>query len=172
MPPRKQILKEQIIDTAFKMVQKDGYDLLTTRKLAKELSCSTQPIYQAFANMNELKEELIKKVQETIVTHMLKSEHNDLPKELQYLFSYIQFAKKEKHLFQLIFLSGIRAANQWSELGLSEIEIDTHMIVYANGLIMMQAFQALPDSDDMLKAMLVQAYERFECKGERIRDSR
>lgn len=140
------------------MVQKDGYDLLTTRKLAKELFCSTQPIYQAFANMNELKEELIKKAQETIVTYMLESNDNELPKELQYIFSYIQFAKKEKHLFQLIFTSGELKVNQWNELNLSDTEIDIHMIVYANGIIMMQAFQALPDSNEMLKDMLLQAY--------------
>lgn len=156
MPPKKQIFKEQIIDTALKMVQKDGYDLLTTRKLAKELSCSTQPIYQAFANMSELKKELIKKAKETIVAYLLESNEKQLPKELQYIFSYIQFAKVEKHLFQLIFTSG--ELNIWNELNLSDIELDIHMIVYANGIIMMQAFQALPDSDEWLKEMLLQAY--------------
>lgn len=158
MPPKKQILKEQIIDTAFKMVQKDGYDLLTTRKLAKELSCSTQPIYHAFANMNELKEELIKKAQETIVTYLFESNDNQLPKELQYIFSYIQFAKKEKHLFQLIFTSNESMVSLGNEFNHSDIEIDIHMIVYANGIIMMQAFQALPDSNERLKDMLLQAY--------------
>lgn len=156
MPPKKQIFKEQIIDTALKMVQKDGYDLLTARKLAKELSCSTQPIYQAFANMSELKKELIKKAKETIVAYLLESNEKQLPKELQYIFSYIQFAKVEKHLFQLIFMSG--ELNIWNELNLSDIELDIHMIVYANGIIMMQAFQALPDSDEWLKEMLLQAY--------------
>ncbi|KAB1437469.1 TetR/AcrR family transcriptional regulator [Candidatus Galacturonibacter soehngenii] len=156
MPPKKQIFKEQIIDTALKMVQKDGYDLLTARKLAKELSCSTQPIYQAFANMSELKKELIKKAKETIVAYLLESNEKQLPKELQYIFSYIQFAKVEKHLFQLIFTSG--ELNIWNELNLSDIELDIHMIVYANGIIMMQAFQALPDSDEWLKEMLLQAY--------------
>lgn len=159
MPPKKQIFKEQIIDTAFKMVQKDGYDLLTTRKLAKELFCSTQPIYQAFANMSELKKELIKKAKETIVAYLLESNEKQLPKELQYIFSYIQFAKVEKHLFQLIFTSG--ELNIWNELNLSDIELDIHMIVYANGIIMMQAFQALPDSDEWLKEMLLQAYTRL-----------
>lgn len=158
MPPKKQILKEQIIDTAFKMVQKDGYDLLTTRKLAKELSCSTQPIYQAFANMSELKKELIMKTQQTIVAYLLESNEKQLPKELQYIFSYIQFAKKEKHLFQLIFTSGESMVSQWNEINYIDIEIDIHMIIYANGIIMMQTFQALPDSDEMLKGMLLQAY--------------
>ncbi|GEM_PF-5928271 len=32
------------------------------------------------------------------------------------------------------------------------------LIVYENGIIMMQAFQALPDSDKRLKDMLLQAY--------------
>lgn len=61
-------------------------------------------------------------------------------------------------MFQLIFTSGELKVNQWNELNLSDTEIDIHMIVYANGIIMMQAFQALPDSNEMLKDMLLQAY--------------
>jgi hypothetical protein len=38
------------------------------------------------------------------------------------------------------------------------------MIIYANGIIMMKAFNALEISEEMLKGMLIHAYELFESK--------
>lgn len=67
MPPKKQTTVEHILEKEFDMVRQDGYDFLTARKLAGELNCSTQPIYQAYADMNGLKLALIKKSQEVMM---------------------------------------------------------------------------------------------------------
>lgn len=64
MPPRKQITEEQIIETAFQMVQKKGIDSLSVRNLATELNCSTQPIYFSFQDMSTLKNILGQKAKE------------------------------------------------------------------------------------------------------------
>lgn len=159
MPPKKQISKKQIIDKAFEMVQREGYESLTTRKLAKELNCSTQPIYQAFADMKELKNELIKKAQEKMLSYMMNTSDETVSKELAYLLAYIRFAGVEKHLFQMIFTSGGLNVHA---MGASDIKIDINMIIYANGIIMMQAFNSLELSEENIKNMLIQAYELFE----------
>jgi len=164
MPPRKQINKYQIIEKAFEMVRIEGYEALTTRKLAKELNCSTQPIYQAFTDMKELKIELIKKAQEKMLHYIMDRSDTSMPIELAYILAYIQFAGEEKYLFQLIFTSGGVNINAINELGFSGVELDLNIIIYANGIIMMLAFNSFEFSDENIKNILIHAYELFESK--------
>ncbi len=164
MPPKKQIDKSFIIEKAFKMVQREGYEALTARKLAKELNCSTQPIYQAFADMKELKLELLKKAQEKMLNYIINISDNTEPLELAYLLAYIRFAEEEKYLFQFIFTSGGINLNAIYEQDTSNIQLDLNMIIYANGIIMMLAFHSLEFSNEKIKSMLSHAYELFESK--------
>ncbi|BCJ93163.1 hypothetical protein acsn021_07320 [Anaerocolumna cellulosilytica] len=164
MPPKKQINKYQIIEKAFEMVRHEGYKSLTARKLAKELNCSTQPIYQAFTDMKELKIELIKKAQEKMLQYIMDRSDTSMPTELTYILAYIQFAGEEKYLFQLIFTSGGVNINVINELGFSGMELNLNMIIYANGIIMMLAFNSFELSNESIKNMLIHAYELFENK--------
>ncbi len=162
MPPKKQISKEQIIEKAFTMVREEGYELLTARSLARELNCSTQPIYQAFSDMKELKADLIRKAQEILVGYMMKMSDPTLPPELAYYLSYIQFAESEKHLFQLIFTSGGLDLSAMNGLSIAELKPDLNMIIYANGIVMMQVFHTLVLTNEQKKKMLLQAYDLFK----------
>jgi len=161
MPPIKQIDKQQIIEKAYEIVRSEGYPSLTARRLAKELNCSTQPIYQSFADMKELKDELIKRAQINMLRYITNTSDKDLPKELSCILAYIQFAREEKNLFQLIFTSGGLDFNAINDLGTMNMNMDINMIVYANGIVMMQAFQSIELSDDKIKAMLINAYNLF-----------
>ncbi len=160
MPPRKQINKQQIIEKAFEIVRSEGYPSLSARKLAKKLNCSTQPIYQTFADMKELKIELIKKAQEKMISYIVDTSDKSLPLELAYILAYIQFAGEEKYLFQMIFTSDGLNLSGINKLG-SEIKLDINMIIYANGIVMMQAFHSFGLSDDKIRDMLIHAYELF-----------
>ena len=164
MPPKKQINKHQIIEKAFEIVRSEGYESLTARTLAKKLNCSTQPIYQTFVDMKELKFELIKKAQENMLGYVMDTCDKKLPIELAYLLAYIRFAEEEKHLFQLIFTSGGLNLSAKNEQGTANIKIDMNMIIYANGIIMMLAFNSIELSDEKIKDMLLHAYELFESK--------
>ena len=162
MPRKKHINKHQIIEKALEMVQREGYESLTARKLAKELNCSTQPIYQAFADMKELKIELIKKAQEKMLNYIMNTSDKAGSIELAYLLAYIRFARTEKYLFQLIFTSGGLNLSAINELGTTDIKMNINMIIYANGIIMMLAFNSFELSDEKIKDMLLHAYELFE----------
>jgi AcrR family transcriptional regulator len=164
MPPKKQLDKYQIIEKAFEMVRKEGYESLTARKLAKELNCSTQPIYQTFADMKELKLELIKKAQEKMLNYIMDRSDTTIPKELAYILAYIRFAGDEKHLFQLIFTSGGLNLSVINDLVTPNINLDINLIIYANGIIMMLAFKSLELSDETIMNMLLHAYELFESE--------
>ncbi|SHK53678.1 transcriptional regulator, TetR family [Anaerocolumna jejuensis DSM 15929] len=162
MPPKKQITKQQIIDKAYEIVRREGYESLTARRLAKELNCSTQPIYLAFSDMKELKAELIKNAQEQMLKYIIASSDKDLPSPLACILAYIRFAQKEKQLFQLIFTSGGLNLDKINELDSGNIKLDINMIVYANGIIMMLAFKSFEIPEEKIKDMLIHAYELFE----------
>ena len=61
MPKSTTITQEVIIGTAFEMVRKEGFAVLSARNIAKQIGCSTQPIYWCYKNMDDLKAEICKK---------------------------------------------------------------------------------------------------------------
>ena len=52
MGRRTQITKDIILETALRMLIRDGYGSITVKTLAAEIGCSTQPIVWHFENMN------------------------------------------------------------------------------------------------------------------------
>ena len=48
MPKPTTITQEVIIETAFEMVRKEGFAVLSARNIAKQIGCSTQPIYWCY----------------------------------------------------------------------------------------------------------------------------
>ena len=55
MPPAIRYDRQQILEAALALVREEGAEALNARAVAKRLGCSTQPIFRAFANMDELK---------------------------------------------------------------------------------------------------------------------
>lgn len=97
MPPRKRIFREDILKAAVKLVQEQGTLALSVRNIARKLNCSTQPIYSEFENMETLRDELMTYVRE----HFLRE---DADSYKQVALSFLHFARREKNLFQLIYL--------------------------------------------------------------------
>ncbi|MGE7690706.1 hypothetical protein ACQKMI_16025 [Lysinibacillus sp. NPDC097214] len=46
MAPKERFKEEILLDCAFEMVRKSGIDSVNARDLAKELGCSTKPIFR------------------------------------------------------------------------------------------------------------------------------
>jgi AcrR family transcriptional regulator len=49
------ITKKDIVNAAFKITKKEGFEQITSRKLAATAGCSTQPIFRIYENMDALK---------------------------------------------------------------------------------------------------------------------
>lgn len=64
MAPKKKFTKQQVIDSAFEIAQKEGIDGITIRKVADHLGSSIAPIYVNFNDVEELKSAVVKKVAE------------------------------------------------------------------------------------------------------------
>lgn len=110
MPRKEFITLEQINQAAFELVRESGFTELTARKLAAKAGCSTQPIFRVYKNMDELKQVVYEKAIETYGKF-----YDSFPKGNALPFvnlgqAYIQFAAKEKQLFELLFLNQDRAA--------------------------------------------------------------
>lgn len=100
----KKIQKEDILNAALDIIREEGVNNVQARNIAKKLNCSTQPIFYQFKNMEELKEEILKKIVEIYRDYMTVNE------KAPYLYrqmgeGYIRFAKEEPKLFELIFMS-------------------------------------------------------------------
>ncbi len=110
MPARKQITKEMILSAALTLLKERGFEAVTIKELAKELKCSTQPVYLSFTGMDELRRELIPLAVKEFEEWM-KHDSKDGMVRL-YELEYIHFAKKEPNLFCFLFMR----ANAFSEI--------------------------------------------------------
>ena len=107
MPTKIKISKEMILDSAFSIVRKYGIEKLSNRELANQLKCSIRPIYYQFENVEELQKELYQKIEKYFYQFLLDNMVEDIPQYKQVGINYIKFAKKEKKLFQTLFMSEI-----------------------------------------------------------------
>lgn len=101
MPPKEKVSKVRIEDTAFEMTREYGFSEVTARKLADRLGCSTQPIFRAYENMDELRTDLFYMSVEYFLTKIL-SKKNRTPAYMGLALSYVEFAQEERNLFELI----------------------------------------------------------------------
>jgi len=62
MPPRTIFEKEQVLNIAYNIVEKERFKGLNARKIAKELNASVHPIFKHFKDMEELKRAVYEKI--------------------------------------------------------------------------------------------------------------
>ena len=103
MPPKPKVTKESIVNAAFEILRKEGIDKINARAVCERLNCSTQPIFWHFKNMEELKDETIRKAKDLYNEYIQTALKEPLPFKAAGL-AYIKFAKDEPLLFSLLFM--------------------------------------------------------------------
>jgi AcrR family transcriptional regulator len=103
VPPIPKITKDMIMDSSLEIIKKEGIENLNVRNIATKLNCSTQPIMYHYKNMDILKDELYKKVDEYHSKYLMKNSNDD--PLLSIGLQYIKFAKEEKNFFKFLFQS-------------------------------------------------------------------
>ena len=96
----KKINKEGILEAAYNLARREGIAAITARKLAKEISCSTQPIYENFVDMGaviEITTERINEVYGSLKTSLCKKENADYVSQTTIV---CEFADSERVLFR------------------------------------------------------------------------
>ena len=96
---------EAILGAAVELLREKGISGVNAREIAGSLGCSVQPIFRSFQNMEHLKADLYRKA-ETVFEGYLETgpQRHRIP-FLGMGLAYIAFAKEEKNLFRLIFMS-------------------------------------------------------------------
>lgn len=104
MPTKIRIFKDMILNAAFEIVRQEGTEKLSNRELANKLKCSIRPIYYQFENVEQMKKELYIKIEQYFYKFILDNMIEGIPQYKQVGINYIKFAKKEKKLFQTLFM--------------------------------------------------------------------
>ncbi|SHO47685.1 TetR/AcrR family transcriptional regulator [Anaerocolumna xylanovorans] len=105
MPPKIKITKEEILDVSIRMVREKGIESLNARDLAKEVGCSVHPIFRNFYSMDGLKAAVYKMAEGIYNQRMISANEHSEDGFLGMGLEYINFAKNEKNLFKLLFMT-------------------------------------------------------------------
>jgi AcrR family transcriptional regulator len=105
MPPKIKITEDDIINVAVSIVREKGIENLNARDLANEIGCSVHPIFRVFDTMEGLKSAVYKKVEIIYNQSMFEAMQQNENGFHSMGLTYIKFAKNEKNLFRLLFMS-------------------------------------------------------------------
>lgn len=116
MARKESITKEDLMNAAFAILEEEGIEQVTARKLAAKANCSTQPIFRVYKNMEELIEELFGRA-----CQFFEDYYASFPRQTVVPFvtlgqAYIKFAEEHKKLFEFIFLSPNRLGRSMYDL--------------------------------------------------------
>ena len=109
MSGTKKITKDMIVDAALEIFRAEGFDAVTSRRVAFKLGCSTQPIYFEYKNMDELKNDIVKKVvgQLNEIFSSVSNEGKEEPDEFVYRsfgLSFLKFVQADPFVFRQIYI--------------------------------------------------------------------
>lgn len=168
MPPKNKVDKEQIIEAAFDIMKKEGFEAITTRRLADILQCSTQPIYYTFKNMEDLKKEVYVKACKFFEQEVYKRKN---PNDIEFLavgVSYIMTAREERNLFRFITmgnnysLQGVEELVKGANLPNKESYLFLNMWIYAHGIATIVASNDVGVKEENIRELLLKAEQGFE----------
>lgn len=103
MPPKAKYTREEIVASALDLVREKGIEALTARELGNRLGCSSRPVFTAFQNMEELKQEVMKAAGKMMSSYFQAS-RDFTPEFKKAGMMMIRFAVDEPKLFQLLLM--------------------------------------------------------------------
>ncbi len=115
MPPKAKFTREEIISAALKITRRDGINAVTARELGSELGSSARPIFTVFQSMEEVQHEIRKAARE-VYKNYIKKGLSELISFKGVGTAYIQFAREESKLFQLLFMEEIKTTPSLSNV--------------------------------------------------------
>ena len=176
MPARRKINKDDIVNASVEIIREEGMESLNARRIAKELGCSTQPIFYIYSGMEDIKKDALRKIAKIFDEAMLKSNY-DKPAYKDIGRNYIKFAKEEPIFFKLLFNSKINEGEiEFIQLtGSSEKIFETisnqtgmpkdkvqffhlKMWLYVNGIANLVSNKTCDFSDDEIDNLLKEQY--------------
>lgn len=179
MPTKIRISKDMILDAAFDIARQVGMEKLNNRELANKLKCSIRPIYYQFENVEQMQQELYIKIEQYFYKFLLDNTIEGIPQYKQVGINYIKFAKKEKKLFQTLFMSNTgltpdafvsKAGKDYEEIekliklsaNLKEEDIKkfhTKMWIFCHGIATLVANETIKLTDKQIQELLSDEFQ-------------
>lgn len=128
MARKESITKEMLLTAAFELLQEEGAEEVTARKLAGKAGCSTQPIFRIYKNMDELMEELFDRSCHYFQEYYATFQRQTVTPFVHLGAIYIRFAAEHGKLFSFLFLSENRYGKSMYDLVNGEEGIVSHEI--------------------------------------------
>lgn len=113
MGPKIKFTREQIIEVAFEIAQREGIESISMRKIADRLGSSVAPIYVNFQNAEELNEALIDRII-SISQQLLKEENTGNPFRDMGRAS-LRFAMEYSSIFKDLLIKGSKYLQGYDE---------------------------------------------------------
>jgi len=99
-------LRAETLSAARELIQKEGYEGLTIRKLAKRMECSPMALYSYFADKQALLTALALEGFEKVAKRFDSTVHHDpLIAVSRILLDYIAYAEENPNEYRILFLS-------------------------------------------------------------------
>lgn len=178
MPPKIQFTKGDLLRAAFTLTRTRGIDAVNARAIARELGCSTQPIFRAFRSMDEIRQEMLRMAMDAYNARITKSAGIAPVPYLASGMAYILFAKEERELFKLLFMRDRMSDTTLTDpkdatleyvielvmksTGFSRehaLNFHNHLWIYTHGLASMIATRFLTLRDDEVMKLLRDQYQ-------------
>ena len=178
MPPKAKFSREQIAQAALEIIRAEGCEAVTARALATKLGSSACPIFTVFANMDEVVEEAVK-LAKAIYAQYVRTGLKQQPAFKGVGTQYIQFAKDEPKLFQLLFMTeaDIESVDNFlpkidgnysaildsvrTPYGLSDYDAKNlylHLTIYTHGIATLIARKVVAFTDADIDRMLTEVF--------------
>ena len=134
MPPKIQFTKADLLRAAFKITRHHGIHALNARAIAKELGCSTQPIFRAFRSMDEVRCEMMRMAMDLYGLYITRSSASVARPYLHSGLAYISFAREEAELFKLLFMRDRVSEGTDKENSDSKLDYVIGLVMESTGL--------------------------------------
>jgi len=107
-PAPVQFSREQVIEAALELARQGGMDVVSARTVAARLGSSTKPVFTWFDGMGDLLDAVAERINVLFGEHLFHygETHRIANQFLAIGLGYIDFARQERNLFQILFMSG------------------------------------------------------------------
>lgn len=105
MARKQTITKEMISQSALLLACEEGIEAVSARRVAAKAGCSTQPIFRAYENMDDLQRDVIHLAGLKFAEFYEKAPKDSPVPFVDLGLTYIKFAIEQEKLFTLLFVS-------------------------------------------------------------------
>ena len=166
MSKTKTIMKESIIDGAFAVFRKYGYENLNARSLAREMHCSTQPIYVNFKDMDQ-----VKKIARKLAAERYQEILGEAEKKYKkltysnYYLGIVKLAAYEPMLFKYYYIDHQELNKEYGLKGKAAGKVSKNLFncVVAYGMLVTLGYTDFDETEalEAVKRYFVQSTEKY-----------